>query len=240
MSAEQFPEESRRKLLGVSCATLTTVLFKRGFRNTFIGGLVPLNPAAARMVGPAYTMRFIPSREDIDNFSSFADPANIQRRAIEECPSGHVLVIDSRKDKGGASGGDILVGRLWKRGVAGVVTDGGFRDSPDIAKFPFPAYHRGPAAPTILVRHHACDINLPIGCGDVPVYPGDIVVGDGEGVAIIPRAIADEVAIEAADQTVFEEFVQERVLAGETIFGLYPPDEATRARFVKWREARRS
>jgi regulator of RNase E activity RraA len=238
MAAEGFSEEVLSKLLSVSTATLTTVLFKRGLRNTFIGGLQPLNPAHCRMAGPAFTIRFIPSREDIDHVGSFADRANIQRRAIEECPAGHVLVIDSRKDRGAASGGDILLARLMKRGVAGVVTDGGFRDSPDIAKLAFPAYHRGPSAPTILVRHHPCDLNVPIGCGDVPVYPGDIVAGDGEGVVVIPRHLADEVAAEAAEQTLFEEYVQERVMAGETIFGLYPPGPEAKDAFQKWRAAR--
>jgi len=235
---EIFSDETRRKLVGVSTATLTTVLFKRGLRNTFIGGLKALNPEVCRMAGPAYTLRYIPSREDLDHVGVFEDRAHPQRRAVEECPAGHVLFIDSRKDAHAASAGDILITRLWKRGAAGIVTDGGFRDSPEIAKLPFPAYHRRPSAPTNLVRHHACDLNLPIGCGDVPVYPGDIVVGDGEGVVVIPREIADQVAEEAAEQTLFEEFVQERVMAGETIFGLYPPGAEAREAFRKWRGTR--
>jgi regulator of RNase E activity RraA len=147
-------------------------------------------------------------------------------------------VIDSRKDGSAASAGDILITRLWKRGAAGIVTDGGFRDSPEIAKLPIPAYHRGPAAPTNLVRHHAADLNVPIGCGDVPVYPGDIVVGDAEGVVVIPRQMADEVAAEAAEQTSFEEFVQQRVMAGQSIFGLYPPAPEAREAYRKWRRER--
>ena len=236
--AESFSEDTRRKLLSVSTATLTTVLFKRGLRNTFIGGLMPLNAQACRMAGPAYTLRYIPSREDIDHLGVFEDRLHPQRRAIEECPPGHVLVIDSRSDRHAASAGDILITRLWKRGAAGIVTDGGFRDSPDIAKLAFPAYHRGPTAPTNLIRHHASDLNVPIGCGDVPVYPGDIIVGDAEGVVVMPRLLADEVAAEAAEQSLFEEFVQERVMAGETIFGLYPPAPETREAFRSWRAAR--
>jgi regulator of RNase E activity RraA len=238
MSEQNFSEDTRRKLLIVSTATLTTVLFKRGLRNTFIGGLVALNPEACRMAGPAYTLRYIPSREDIDHLKVFEDRSHPQRKGVEECPPGHVFVIDSRKDGRAASAGDILITRLWKRGAAGIVTDGGFRDSPDIAKLPFPAYHRLPSAPTNLVRHHACDLNVPIGCGDVAVYPGDIVVGDAEGVVVIPRHMADEVAAEAAEQTLFEAFVQERVMAGETIFGLYPPGPQAREAFAKWREGR--
>lgn len=232
-------EATRAKLLTVSTATLTTVLFKRGLRKCFIGNVVPLNPAYGRMAGPAYTLRYIPSREDLDHVKVFEDPRHPQRRAIEECPPGHVLVIDSRKDRTAASAGDILIARLWKRGAAGIVTDGGFRDSADIAKIPFPSFHAGPSAPTNLVRHHAIDLDVPIGCGDVAVYPGDIVVGDADGVVVIPQHIADEVAEEAAEQTLFETFVQERVMAGDSIFGLYPPGPEARDAFNRWRKSRK-
>ena len=123
-----------------------------------------------------------------------------------------------------------------KRGAAGVVTDGGFRDSPEIARLPFPAYHQRPSAPTNLTRHQALDINVPIGCGDVPVWPGDIVVGDAEGVVVIPAKIADEVAADAVEMTAFEDFVSEKVLEGRSILGLYPPtDEQSVADFKAWR-----
>ena len=125
-----------------------------------------------------------------------------------------------------------------KRGAAGVVTDGGFRDSPEIAKLPFPAYHSRPSAPTNLTLHQAVDINVPIGCGDAPVWPGDVIVGDGEGVIVIPAAIADEVAAEAVEMTAFEDFVQEKVMEGRSILGLYPPtEEQSRIDFDAWREA---
>jgi regulator of RNase E activity RraA len=148
-----------------------------------------------------------------------------------------VLVIDSRKDPRAASAGGILVSRLMKRGAAGIVTDGGFRDSPEIARLPLPAYHCRPSAPTNITLHHAIDINVPIGCGDAPVFPGDVIVGDGEGVVVIPAHLADEVAAEATEMTAFEDFVQERVLAGQSILGLYPPtDEANREAFAQWRQ----
>jgi regulator of RNase E activity RraA len=223
----------------ISTATLTSLLYKRGFRNVFIQGARPLR-AGQRLAGPAYTLRYIPSREDIDQIKVFEDRSHPQRRGIEECPPGHVMVIDSRKDRGAASAGDILIARLWKRGASGIVTDGGFRDSADITRLPFPAFHAGPSAPTNLVRHHAIDLNVPIGCGDVAVYPGDIVVSDMDGVVVIPRAIADQVAEEAVQQTLFETFVQERVLAGESIFGLYPPSPETREKFDLWRGRRRA
>jgi regulator of RNase E activity RraA len=231
-------QTAKDKLSAVSTATLTTVLFKRGYRNTFIQGIHLINPDAPRMVGPAYTLRYIPAREDLDHLGVFEDRSHPQRKGVEECPPGHVFVIDSRRDPAAASAGGILITRLRKRGVAGVVTDGGFRDSPEIAAMPFPVYHAAPAAPTNLIRHHAADLNVPIGCGDVPVYPGDIVVGDGEGVVVIPAQIAEEVAEEAFEQTVFEDFVQEKVEEGRSIFGVYPPAPETREEFKRWRAAK--
>jgi regulator of RNase E activity RraA len=190
------------------------------------------------MVGPAFTLRYMPAREDLNPISVFADRSHPQRKAVEDCPPGAVFVIDSRKDARAASAGGILVSRLMKRGVAGVVSDGGFRDSPEIAKLPFPAYHQRPSAPTNLTVHQAIDINVPIGCGDAPVWPGDIVLGDGEGVVIIPAGIADEVAAEAVEMTVFEDFVQEKVMEGRSILGLYPPtDDQTKVDFAAWRQA---
>jgi regulator of RNase E activity RraA len=231
----EINDEMRRKYQAVSTATLTSVLLKRGFRNTFIGGIRLINPNAPRMVGPAYTLRYIPAREDLDQPSAFDGRKHPQRIAIENCPAGHVMVFDSRKDASAASAGGILVTRMYRRGVAGVVTDGGFRDSPDIEKLPFPVYHSRPSAPTNLIKHHALDINAPIGCGDVPVYPGDIVVGDSEGVVVVPQHLAQEVADEAYEQTIFEDFVQERVMAGASTFGLYPPEDDARAEYAAWR-----
>jgi regulator of RNase E activity RraA len=228
--------ETKRKLMGVSTATLCTALFKRGLRNPFIQDVRPLNAGLPNMVGPAFTMRYIPAREDLNPITVFQDRAHPQRKAVETCPEGAVFVMDSRKDPRAASAGSILVSRLMKRGVAGVVTDGGFRDSPEIARLPFPAYHNRPSAPTNLTLHQALDIDVPIGCGDVAVWPGDIVVGDAEGVIVIPAAIADEVATEAVEMTAFEDFVSEKVMEGRSILGLYPPtDESSRTEFAAWR-----
>lgn len=228
-------EESRRKLRRVSTATLTTALFKRGFRNVFVQDVRPLSPLAESMVGEAFTLRYIPAREDLDHLGAFEGTGHPQRRAVEDCPPGHVMVIDSRKDARAASAGGILVSRLQQRGVAGIVSDGGFRDSPEIAAMGFPAYHNRPSAPTNLIRHHALDINAPIACGDVAVYPGDIMVGDSEGVCVVPAHLANEVADEAYEQTAYEDFVAERVRAGQGIFGLYPADAQTKAAFLAWR-----
>lgn len=231
--------ETREKLKTVSTATLCTALYKRGLRNQFIQDVRPLNSNLGNMVGEAFTLRYIPAREDLNPISVFQDRAHPQRKAVEECPPGAVMVIDSRKDARAASAGGILVSRLMKRGVAGVVTDGGFRDSPEIALLDMPAYHNRPSAPTNLTHHQALDINVPIGCGDVPVWPGDVVVGDGEGVVVIPAHLADEIASEAVEMTAFEDFVQEEVLKGRSILGLYPPtDEQSNIDFAAWREAK--
>lgn len=237
---DSLSPQNRRRLAAVSVATVTTVLFKRGLRNTVVQGASPLNPAAPRMVGPAFTLRCIPAREDLDVLEVFRDPLHPQRRAVEECPPGAVMMVDSRKDPRAASAGGILAARLMKRGAAGIVTDGGFRDAPDIARLPFPAYHRRPSPPTNLVLHHAVDVNVPIGCGDAPAYPGDIAVGDGEGVAIIPAELANEVAEEAAEMTIYEDFVTEQVLQGRKLPGLYPASEESLAEFAKWRKQRKN
>jgi regulator of RNase E activity RraA len=242
--AEHDPEgsmnpETRQKLLGVSTATLCTALYKRGLRQQFIQDVRPLNPGLPNMVGPAFTLRYMPAREDLNPITVFEDRDHPQRKAVETCPPGAVFVIDSRKDARAASAGGILVSRLMKRGVAGVVTDGGFRDSPEIARLAIPAYHHRPSAPTNLTLHQAIDIDVPIGCGDTPVFPGDIVVGDAEGVVVIPAGIADAIAAEAVAMTTFEDYVQEKVMEGRSILGLYPPtDPATKDDFAAWRTQR--
>jgi regulator of RNase E activity RraA len=231
-------DEDKGRLQGVSTATLTTALFKRGFRNVFIQGPRPINPAAARMVGLAYTLRYIPAREDLDHLGVFADRTHPQRKGVEEIPPGHVMVIDSRNDPRAASAGGILITRMMKRGAAGVVTDGGFRDSPELATLDFPVYAVRPSAPTNLILHHAADLNLPIGCGGVAVFPGDTILGDGEGVVVIPAHVVTEVAAEAVAMTLFEDWVLAQVQGGRSTFGLYPPDEATRAEFEAWKATR--
>ncbi|WP_426958033.1 ribonuclease activity regulator RraA [Muricoccus radiodurans] len=229
--------DTREKLKGVSTATLATALYKRGFRNQFIQNVQPLRVRSESMVGEAFTLRYMPAREDLNKLDVFRDPSHPQRKAVEECPPGAVMVMDSRKDARAASAGGILVTRLMVRGVAGVVTDGGFRDAADIAAMDIPAYHQRPSAPTNLTLNQAIDINVPIGCGDAPVFPGDVVVGDGDGVIIIPAHLADEIAAEAVEMTAYEDFVQERVRGGQSIRGLYPAtDETNLATFAAWRK----
>ena len=189
--------------------------------------------------GPAFTLRNIPSREDIDTVTALGDPEHPQRKAIEITPRGHVLVIDCRGDTRAACAGEILVTRLMQRGVAGLVGDGGIRDAGPIAEMTqFPVVCAGPSAPLNLARHHAVESNVPIGCGGVAVYPGDVVVGDEEGVVVIPAKMAEEVAAEAAAQNEFEEWVEARVKEGRSIFGLYPPSPETKAEFEAWKKKR--
>lgn len=230
-------DATREKLKTVSVATLCTALYKRGLRNQVIQEARPLNPALPNMVGEAYTVRYMPAREDRNPITAFQNRAHPQRKAVEECPPGAVLVFDSRKDARAASAGGILISRLMRRGVAGVVTDGGFRDSPEIARLAIPAYHVRPSSPTNLTLHEAIEINAPIGCGDAPVFPGDVLVGDGEAVVVLPAHLADELADEAVEMTAFEDFVTEKVLNEDrSILGLYPAtDPAVKPEFEAWR-----
>lgn len=235
----EFSPETRELLRHVSVATLCTQLFKRGFRNVFIQGIARLtDPSGGNLVGPAFTMRNIPAREDLDQISAFDDYDHPQRKGIESVPPGHVLVLDCRGETRVASGGQILTTRLKVRGAAGLVSDGPVRDSGAISEMDFPVYCAGGSAPLNLIHHHAIDLNVPIGCGGVAVYPGDIMVGDDEGVAVIPRHLADEVARDAAEQEKMEAFILERIEAGAMLRGTYPPNEETRAAFAEWRKQR--
>lgn len=225
------------KLRTVSVATLATALYKRGLRHQVIQDVRPVKPKRRNMVGPAFTLRYMPAREDRNQLVEFRNPRHPQRHAIETCPPGHVLVMDSRKNATAASAGDILVTRLMMRGGAGVVTDGGFRDAMNIGELEMPAYHSRPASPTNLTINEAIDINVPIGCGDAPVFPGDIIVGDDDSVIIIPAHLADEIADEAVEMTAYEDFALEQVRAGESIIGLYPATkEENLERFGAWRK----
>ena len=221
-----------------STATITTQLFQRGLRSMFLNGLFPLNPSHCRFVGEAVTLRNIPMREDLDRLEVFRDPEHPQRKAIELVGPGQVLVMDCRGDVRAASGGNILATRLRVRGAAALVSDGAVRDSPEIGQQPFPVFVAGRSANLNLVVHHAVDINVPIACAGVPVFPGDVVVGDEEGVVVIPRHLATDVAKPAADQEDLERFVLEKVEGGAALPGTYPPNEQTMAESEAWRAAR--
>lgn len=224
-------EAVRAQYLRTSTATLATALFKRGLRNQFVQGVARLSNERIKMVGPAFTLRYMPAREDLDVVEAFRDPSHPQRLAVETVPSGHVLVMDCRRDASAASAGAILLTRLMVRGCAGVVTDGGLRDADEIADLAIPAFCASPSAPTNLTKHRAVDINVPIGCGTAPVFPGDIIVGDGDGAIVIPRGIAEELAEEVARQESLESFILDEIRGGRPLPGVYPPNEATLERY---------
>lgn len=221
-----------------STATVTTQLFQRGLRNMFLNGLAPLNPDCARFVGEAFTLRNIPMREDLDTLDIFKNPETPQRKAVETIGPGQVLVQDCRGDTRAASGGNILTTRMRERGVAGIVSDGAMRDSPDIARQSIPVFVKGRSATLNLAVHHAVDMNVPIACAGVPVFPGDIIMGDEEGVVVIPRHLADEIAGPAAEQEDLEKFILEKIEGGAALPGTYPPNDETRTEYERWKAAR--
>lgn len=218
----------------VSTATVTSQLAKRGLRRPFMTDVQPLRPQD-RLVGVAFTLRYVPSREDLDSVVAFDNETNVQRLAIERVGPGEVLVIDARGDVSAATLGNILAARLRVRGAAGIVTDGAVRDAARIAEEPFPTYCRAAHAQLGSVAHHAADLQVPIGCGGVLVLPGDVLVGDEDGVVVIPRHLATDVARDAAEQEELEAFLLTRVHAGASIRGVYPPDEATRTAYERQR-----
>jgi regulator of RNase E activity RraA len=230
--------ETSQQLKHAGTATLTTQLFKRGLRNVFIQGIRRMSAAKENMVGEAFTLRYIPAREDLDLLSAFENPEHPQRKAVETVPPGQILVMDCRRETRAASAGDILLTRLKVRGAAGIVTDGCLRDSDAIAKMDLPVYAAGGSAPLNLVCHHAVDINQPIACGGVAVFPGDILVGDAEGVVVIPQHLAEEVARDAHEQEILEEFVLDEIAGGRALPGTYPPNADTLARYREWRQRR--
>ncbi|MEU3862158.1 ribonuclease activity regulator RraA [Streptomyces sp. NPDC028722] len=210
-----------------STATITTQLFKLGLRNTFLAGLTRITPGAPRMIGEAFTLRYIPAREDIDTLDVYDDYDHPQRAAVEQVGPGQVLVFDCRGEGRAASAGNILLTRLSVRGAAGLVTDGTLRDIGEIGHLPLPVYATGAAAMTNLALHHAVDLQVPVGCAGVAVYPGDVLVGDSDGVVCVPRHLVPAIARQAREQERLEVFITERVAAGAPLRGTYPADAGT-------------
>ena len=232
----ELSQEAKEKLRSVSTATLTSKLLDQGLRNTFLAGLYPLRPDL-RMVGYAFTLRYIPAREDLAD-EVYDNTRNVQRLAVEAVGPEDVLVIDARGDVGAASFGHILGTRILQRGAAGLVTDGALRDTPGFRRLDLPTYIRAAHATTSFVAHHPVDMQVPIGCGGAAVTPGDVVVGDGEGVVVIPAKMAEEIAHSAYEQEIREQYFQERVADGAGIVGVYPPNDETLAAFERWRRGR--
>ncbi|MCJ2877630.1 ribonuclease activity regulator RraA [Rhizobium pusense] len=234
----EISKETLDKLKACSTATLTTQLFKRNFRQQFLVGLKPLNANAGSFAGEAFTLRFIPSREDKDwdlGDLKKRGEDNIQWEAVEAIGSGQVLIIDSRSDARAASAGNMLMTRMMRKGVAAAITDGAFRDGTEISRMPFPAYCSANTASTRPAYHRAIDMQLPIGCAGVAVYPGDIVVGDSDGVVVVPRAIATELANDSYEQEQREKFLFTKIDGGAPLWGTYPPNEETLKEYAEWR-----
>lgn len=239
MTTAAISDEARALYARVTTASLTAQLIKRGLRTRAIANIAPINPATPRVFGPAYTLRYIPMREDLATGAAMADPENPQRKAIEVMPAGHVLVADTHGLDVSGTLGDILVARLKVRGAAGVVSDGPMRDIAELKSIDLPVFARGNAAPPSYASMLAADAQVPIGCGGVAVFPGDIVIGDPDGVVILPAAIAEEVARDAVEQDQIEAYVRQRIESGDSIVGVYPPNEQTKADYAAWKAKKR-
>lgn len=224
----------REKLLQVGSANVANVLLSKGLRNVMMLGLSPLSADQPQMVGPAYTLRFIPAREDLDSMVNYGKTDNKHRRAIEECPSGSILVIDAFGSLAASSMGDMMAARLKFRGVSGVVTDGGYRDSAAITTTGLPCFQARNAPPATPIALHPIALNEPVGCAGVAVYPGDVLVGDSDGVVVIPRHLVGEVAAEALDAVQYEEFASLHIAKGRPIFGLFPATPESRIEYDIW------
>ena len=237
MSTDEFEpltDQTRERLARCGAATLSNALLKRGFRRTFLLGLHPVAPDQPVLIGPAWTLRFIPAREDKDSMALYATSESLHRRAIEECPSSAVLVMSTGGDTSASCMGDMMALRLKVRGVAGVVTDGGYCDTLGVRATGLPCFQREPSGPATPIALHPVDFNAPVGCAGVAIYPGDIIFGDAEGVVVIPRHLVEEVAEECAGVADYEAFVAMHIQRGRSIFGLFPATPESRLEYEDW------
>jgi regulator of RNase E activity RraA len=225
----------KRTLEKISTATLTTVLLKKGVRQTFLQGPKPLLADTPRVVGEAFTLRFVPAREDLATPESWASPRST-RGAIEAMPEGVVCVADAMGVTSAGIFGDILVARMKVRQVAGLVTDGSIRDGDGVQAVGLPVWCADVAAPPSVAGLTFVNWQEPIGCGGVAVFPGDIIVADNDGAVCIPQALLETVASEAVEQEAFEAWAAEEVLRGAKLPGLYPPNDDTKARYAASRK----
>jgi regulator of RNase E activity RraA len=231
------PDAVLDRLAKISSGSLTTQLYKKGFRQPVLVGLRPINKTVHRFAGRAFTMRFIPAREDIDSYATLTttpNANNLQWVGVEQVQPGDVLVIDSNRDPRAASMGNMLITRMKLRGARGVVTDGAFRDGTELAKMDIPVWSQGITATTRLSYHHVADLQVPIGCAGVAVYPGDVIQGDGDNITVVPAHLAAEMADLCEAQDDLEGYLALRVSAGEALWGLYPPSAETRAQHAAW------
>lgn len=231
---EPLADITRERLARCCAGTIANALLARGFRNSFLLGLQAVEPGQPAMIGPAWTLRFIPAREDMDSMSLYAREDSLHRRAIEECPAGAVLVMSTCDNLSASCMGDMMALRLAVRGVAGVVTDGGFRDTPGIGASGLPCFQRGPSGPATPIALHPVEFNSPIGCAGVAIYPNDVIVGDAEGVVAIPRHLVEEIATACEGVADYESFVGMHIRRGRSIFGLFPSTPESQAEYNRW------
>ena len=215
----------------VTTATITTILLKHGLRNVFMRGTKPLRPGQPRIVGRAFTLRFVPAREDLATPASWASPIST-RAAIEAMPAGSIAVVDAMGVTDCGIFGDILCARMRKRGVAALVTDGAVRDLAGVLGTGLPVWCDGAAAPASVAGLTFVGWQEPVGCGGVAVFPNDIVVADDDGAVLIPAALLDEVLTAAPEQERMEAWIMGEVEKGAALPGLYPMNEATKARYA--------
>lgn len=229
-----FDEATHEALLRIATATLTTVLLKRGLRNVWMRNTRPIRTGQARVAGPAFTLRFIPAREDLATPASWASPVST-RAAIEAMPAGCVAVVDAMGVTDAGIFGDILCERMRFRNVAALITDGALRDVAGVLRSELPTWCAGVAAPASVAALTFVAWQQPVACGGVAIFPDDIVVADEDGAVVIPAAMLDEVIVEAVEQEAFEAWVVAEVHSGAALPGLYPPNAETRARYEEFR-----
>lgn len=235
MSIATLPLDARvrNELMGVSTATLTTVLLKKGLRNVWLRGARPLAPGQPRLVGRAFTLRFVPAREDLATPASWGSPIST-RAAIEDMPAGCIAVVGAMGVTDAGIFGDILCARMRKRGVAGLVTDGVVRDAAGVLGTGLPVWCQGTAAPPSVAGLTFVGWQEPIGCGGVAVFPNDVIVVDQDGAVLIPAGLLDEVVAAAVEQERLENWIMSRVEAGAALPGLYPPNAENQERYRCW------
>jgi regulator of RNase E activity RraA len=226
------------RLKSVSTATITTVLLKKGLRNVWMRGTKPLKAGQPRLVGRAFTMRFVPAREDLATPESWASPRST-RAAIEDMPPGVVTVIDAMGVTDAGVFGDILCARMAKRGVAAMVTDGVVRDINGVLGTGLPVWCQGWAAPASVAGLTFVNWQEPIGCGGVAIFPDDVIMVDDDGAVVIPQKLLEDVAAQAADQERIEEWIMSEVVKGASLPGLYPPNAESKARYEAWAKQQR-
>ncbi len=231
-----FTTKIRERLLEAAVPTVVSLLWRKGYRNTFMFGPKPLNPSAVKFAGPAFTVRTIPVREDLVEAQNAGTRPNLQARSVADIEPGQVLAVAMDGETRTAFMGDIMTTHLLVKGVAGIVLDGGVSDAAAIAQIPLPLFCTGNAATPVTSHRFVIDLNVPVGIAGVPVLPGDVLMGDGNGVVAIPAHLVEEIAEAAAERELMETFIVGKVREGRPLVGTYPPDAATQAEYEAWRK----